>query len=57
MRRLLCWLGRHDWRLSSVESRLSSWRWSGEEDYAEKHWVASVYRCRRCPARRVEATP
>ena len=48
MRRLLCWLGRHDWRLASVESH-----WSGHS-YGETH---STYRCRRCPARRTEATP
>jgi len=49
MRRLLCWLGRHDWRLASVQSR-------GDRIFAGRY-VASVYRCRRCAAQRTEATP
>ena len=52
MRRLLCLLGRHDWRLAYVRSH------SGEE-YGESRpsWIAPTYLCRRCPARRTEATP
>ncbi len=42
---VLCWLGRHDWWLSSVQSRAKG---------VTIGWVGEVYHCRRCPAKRFE---
>ena len=46
--RLLCRLGRHDWRLVSVQTH-----WSGV-NYTAPVWT---YHCRRCPLARAEGNP